>query len=126
MFRFILFLLLLASAQLSFGIEQQTGPIKITIISESQRLKLLVAAYDSLSDAIAADDLSTVEKLFNEHPSLKQYAHHNEGTPLHFARSLAMAQLLTEKLGFNPNTCDEWGELPSMKKNITTNFPISH
>lgn len=125
MFRFILFLLLLASAQLSFGVEQNAGPVRIATLSESQKLKLqktkqqeedhqlLVAAYDKLSDAIAANDLSAVEKLFNENPKLRSYAHHNEGTPLHFARSQAMVQLLVKKIGFNANICDEWGELAS-------------
>lgn len=125
MFRLILFLLLLASAQLSFGVEQQAGPITVIALSESQKLNLeekkkqeedhnlLVAAYDKLSDAIATNDLSAVEKLFNKTPRLRSYAHHNEGTPLHFARSQAMAQLLVEKIGFDTNVCDEWGELPS-------------
>lgn len=125
MFRFIFFLLLLASAQLSFGVAQQIEPIKMVFLSESQKLKLeekkkqeedhnlLVAAYDKLSDAITADDLPAVKMLFNEHPRLRSYAHHNEGTPLHFARSQTMAQFLVERIGFDTNVCDEWGELPS-------------
>ncbi len=125
MFRLILFFMFVVSAQLSFGVEQHPKLIKIVILSESQKfkieekrkqeedLKLLVTAYDKLSDAIAADDLSTVQKLFNETPNLKSYAHHNEGTPLHFVRSLTMAQLLIEKIGFDANRGDEWGERPS-------------
>ena len=121
----ILFFILLASAQLSFGIEQNTSHNKMVTLSESQKRKLeqqqkqeeehklLVGTYDKLSDTIAADDIHAVEKLFQKHSKLKSYAHHNEGTPLHFARSLGMAQLLAEKIGFDANRCDEWGELPS-------------
>ena len=106
-------------------ITQQAEPTKIVIFSESQKLKLeekrkqeedrklSISAYDKLSNAIAANDLSAVETLFNEHPRLRSYAHHNEGTPLHFARSQAMVQFLVEKAGFDTNRCDEWGALPA-------------
>jgi hypothetical protein len=122
---FIISFILLASASLSFSNSPQATPAKEVIISESQRLKnekkkqqeeehkRLSAAYDNLSDAIAANDLTTVETLFNETPRLRKYAHHREGTPLHFARSQAMVQFLIERLRFNPNICDEWGNMPS-------------
>lgn len=123
--RLILFFILIASAHLSFGIEPQSNSLEVVTLSRSQKVnleqkrkqeehqKLLRKAYNKLSDALAVDDLATVEKLFNTFPHLKSYAHHNEGTPLHFARSLAMAQLLGEKFGFDSNRCDEWGNLPS-------------
>ena len=127
MFRLILFFMFVVSAQMSFGAEkkQQAEVVKVVILSDAQKLNLeqkrkqeedrkqLVAAYDKLSDAIATNDLSAVEALFKQNPELKNYAHHNEGTPLHFARSIAMAQLLIEKIGFDASRCDEWGEMPS-------------
>jgi|GEM_PF-3242170 len=110
---------------------KELAQAKKIILSDAEKLKLekerkqeedhklLVATYDKLSDAIAINDLLTVEKLFKENPHLKNYAHHDEGTPLHFARSKEMAELLSEKLGFDANVCDEWGELPS-KTILTT------
>jgi|GEM_PF-5744517 len=82
MFRLILFFIFVVSAQLSFGAQtkQQAKPVKIVILSDVQKLqlekerkqeedhKLLVATYDKLSDAIAINDLLTVEKLFKENP----------------------------------------------------------
>jgi cytochrome c2 len=130
--RLILFFILLVSAQLAFSIDYTTGPLKVSTPSTTQKIKqeeehkLLVAAYDTLSDAIAADDLTAVEKLFKETPNLKNYAHHNEGTPLHFARSQAMTQLLVEKIGFDANICDEWGELPSQTIRATKDQFFAH
>ena len=75
--RLILFFILLASAQLSFGAEQQARPAKVIELSESQKLKLeqkikqeedlkrLVNLYGNFSDTITASDLIALEKLFN-------------------------------------------------------------
>ncbi len=77
------------------------------------RRKLLSQAYESLADAIEADDSASARSLFVTFPGLTTFACQPLGTPLHFVRSKKMAQFLVEEIGLSVNACDQWGELPS-------------
>ncbi len=66
--------------------------------------------YKALCKAVEADDLVQARELLQKNPNLKTFSHTNEGTPLHFVRSLAMAKLLVNEFGFNPWSCDEFGK----------------
>jgi len=77
------------------------------------RTKILATGYEKLCEAIEADNVATTQELFKEFPGLKKFSYQSVGSPLHFVRSLDMARILTEKIGFSVNVCDEWGETPS-------------
>ena len=77
------------------------------------RTKVLATGYEKLCEAIEADDITATQAVFKEFPGLKKFSYQPVGSPLHFVRSLDMARVLTEKIGFSVNVCDEWGETPS-------------
>ncbi len=77
------------------------------------RTKILATGYEKLCEAIEMDDIVTTKELFKEFPGLKKFSYQPVGSPLHFVRSLSMARILTEKIGFSVSVCDEWGETPS-------------
>lgn len=113
---FILFpYILLPEEPLSLLEKKESNPIEQPALSPHPfvRKKVLAQGYEKLCEAIEANDLSTIPHLFNEFPGLKKFSYQPVGSPLHFVKSLDMARLLTEKIGFSVNICDEWGETPS-------------
>ncbi len=76
--------------------------------------KKLPADYQALAEALKNNQVTEVETLFAKNPFLKNYAmSHEDGSPLDFARSLAMAEFLVGKIGFDANLCDQGGSMPS-------------
>jgi hypothetical protein len=113
---FTLFTCPLFSAEPVSLVDQKDSNVADHTIATIQpwvRKKILAQGYEKLCEAIEANDTVTAQELFTTFPGLKKFSYQSVGSPLHFVRSLAMARLLTEKIGFSVNICDEWGETPA-------------
>lgn len=75
--------------------------------------------YKALCNAVEQNNLIETRSLLQNNATLATFCHTDTGTPLHFVKSLAMAQLLANDFGLNPNACDEFGDTASQSIKAT-------